>query len=171
MSTHDRSASRPVLADLSVGDVVATRTIHVDRARLVAYAAASGDLNPIHWDERFAVSVGLPDVIAHGMFTMGAAGELASQWAGGPQHVTSWGCRFVNPVVVPYEGGADIEVTGTVKKVDADAGEVTLELAVTQDDTKVLGRALAVLAVPGRDAEGDDGAPPPTAPPTGAENR
>ena len=156
---------------VSVGDAIPGRTLHVDRATLVHYAGASGDRNVIHWDERFAKGVGLPDVIAHGMWTMGAAVEIVADWVGDPARVLEYGTRFTRPVVVPYEGGADIEVTGTVKKVDADAGEVTLELAVTQDDTKVLGRALAVLAVPGRDAEGDDGAPPPTAPPTGAENR
>jgi len=146
--------SRPVLSEVAVGDVVGRRTVHVDRARLVEYAAASGDRNRIHWDERFARSVGLPDVIAHGMFTMGSAGELASQWAGGPQYVRSWSCRFTHPVVVPDDGGADIEVVGTVKKIDPEAGEVTLELEVTHDGVKVLGKALAVVAVPGNDTAG-----------------
>ena len=143
----DVTAGRPALADLEVGQVVAGERLHVDRARLVEYAAASGDRNRIHWDERFAVSVGLPDVIAHGMFTMGAAGEVASRWAGGGQYVRSYATRFTNPVVVPYEGGAEVEVSAAVKKIDGAAGEVTLELTVTHEGTKVLGRALAVVAV------------------------
>ena len=146
---------RPVLAEVAVGDTIESRTIHVDRARLVEYAAASGDRNRIHWDECFAVSVGLPDVIAHGMFTMGVAGELASRWAGGPQYVRSWSCRFVHPVPVPYEGGSDIEVGGTVTGIDTAAGAVTLDLTVTHEGVKVLGRARAVVEVAGA-AEGSD---------------
>ncbi|GAB47899.1 MaoC/PaaZ C-terminal domain-containing protein [Mobilicoccus pelagius] len=146
------TSRRPVLSEVAAGDVVGRRTVHVDRARLVEYAAASGDRNRIHWDERFARSVGLPDVIAHGMFTMGAAGEVASHWAGGPQHVRSWSCRFTHPVVVSDDGGADIEVVATVTRVDAEAGEVTLGIEVTHDDVKVLGRAVAVVAVEGSDS-------------------
>lgn len=124
------------------------RTVHVDRERLVAYAEASGDHNPIHQDEEFAHSVGLPDVIAHGMWTMGAAVVLVADWAGDPTAVVSYGTRFVNPVVVPATGGADVEVSGVVTKVDEETGRVTVELSVTCAGTKVLGRAVAVVQAP-----------------------
>ncbi len=133
------------LGTLNVGQIVAARTIHVDRDQLRAYANASGDQNPIHQDEVFARSVGLPDVIAHGMWTMGAAVEVASAWAGDPTGVISYSTRFTSPVPVSADGGADIEVKATVKKVDPDTGQVTLELAVTCAGEKVLGRALAVV--------------------------
>lgn len=133
------------LADVAVGDELPAKTIHVDRARLVQYAGASLDRNPIHWDERFATSVGLPDVIAHGMFTMGAAVTVVSEWAGDAGRVVEYGTRFTNMVVVPHEGGADIEVAGVVKAVDTETGRVTVELTATAAGQKVLGRALAVV--------------------------
>ncbi len=133
------------LSTLSVGQIVAASTIHVDRDQLRDYANASGDQNPIHQDEEFARSVGLPDVIAHGMWTMGAAAEVICQWAGDPTAVISYSTRFTSPVPVPADGGADIDVKATVKKVDTDIGQITLELAVTCGETKVLGRALAVV--------------------------
>ncbi|WP_040160141.1 MaoC/PaaZ C-terminal domain-containing protein [Mobilicoccus massiliensis] len=138
---------RPSVGAVAVGDEIEPMSVHVDRARLVEYAAASGDRNPIHWDERFATSVGLPDVIAHGMFTMGAAGELVSRWAGGAQYVRSYSSRFSKPVVVPHEGGADIEVAGHVKQVDEEAGEAVVELTVTHGGAKVLTKALATVAL------------------------
>lgn len=136
------------LLHVHVGQELPARVVHVDRERLVAYAEASGDDNPIHQDESFAHSVGLPDVIAHGMWTMGAAAELVSDWAGDPAAVVSYGTRFVNPVVVPAAGGADIEVSGKVSKVEEGTGRVTVELAVACGGTKVLGRARAVVQAP-----------------------
>ncbi|MGC1207078.1 MAG: MaoC family dehydratase [Ornithinimicrobium sp.] len=133
------------VGNVSVGQIVAMSTIHVDRDQLRDYANASGDLNPIHQDEEFARAVGLPDVIAHGMWTMGAAVEVVSQWAGDPTAVISYSTRFTSPVPVPAEGGADIDVKASVKKVDTETGQVTVELAVTCGDAKVLGRALAVV--------------------------
>ncbi|MGB3763893.1 MAG: MaoC family dehydratase [Ornithinimicrobium sp.] len=133
------------IGTLNVGQIVAARTIHVDRDQLRDYANASGDQNPIHQDEKFARSVGLPDVIAHGMWTMGAAVEVVSAWAGDPTGVVSYSTRFTSPVPVPADGGADIDVKATVKKVDPEAGQVSLELAVTCGEAKVLGRALAVV--------------------------
>lgn len=131
--------------DVAVGDEVPGRTIHVDRARLVQYAGASLDRNRIHWDERFAKSVGLPDVIAHGMFTMGAAVTAVSDWAGDAGRVIEYGVRFTKPVVVPYAEGADIEVAGTVKAVDPETRRATVELTATSGGDKVLGKALAVV--------------------------
>lgn len=132
---------------VEVGQELPARTIHVDRARLVEYAAASGDRNPIHWDERFATSVGLPGVIAHGMFTMGAAVEVVSAWVGGAQYVVEYGCKFTAPVPVDAEDGADIEVVGRVSKVDEAKRRAVVDLAVTHGGTKVLGRALATVAL------------------------
>ena len=144
--TDDVTTARGIrkAVDVSVGDELPARTIHVDRARLVQYAGASLDRNRIHWDERFAKSVGLPDVIAHGMFTMGAAVTVVTDWVGDAGRVVEYGVRFTKPVVVPYEGGADLEVTGVVKALDPDTGRVTVELTATSGGDKVLGRAIAV---------------------------
>jgi len=133
------------LASVTVGDELPTRTVHIERASLVQYAGASLDRNPIHWDERFARAVGLPDVIAHGMFTMGAGATVVGDWAGDAGRVVDYGTRFTKPVVVPHDSGADVVFAGVVKKVDADAGLVTVELRATCGDDKVLGRALAVV--------------------------
>ena len=130
---------------VAVGDQLPARTIHVDRARLVQYAGASLDRNRIHWDERFAKSVGLPDVIAHGMFTMGSAVTVVSDWVGDAGRVLEYGVRFTRPVVVPYEEGADIEVAGVVKALDADKRRATIEVRATSSGDKVLGKAIAVV--------------------------
>ncbi|MBN0042475.1 MaoC family dehydratase [Cellulosimicrobium cellulans] len=137
--------TRPVLTDLSVGDVIGTRTVEVDRARLVRYAGASGDFNPIHWNDAFAAEVGLPGVIAHGMFTMGAAVALVEDWAGDPGAVVDYQTRFTRPVPVPDPGVATLEVTGTIGAVDADAGTVRVDLTVTFEGARVLGKTQAVV--------------------------
>jgi acyl dehydratase len=131
-------------ADVAVGDQIEPVTIHVDRERLVQYAGASLDRNRIHWDERFAKEVGLPDVIAHGMFTMGAAATVVADWVGDAGRVEEYSTRFTKPVVVPWDGGADLVVSGAVKAVDPDTRRVTVELSVTCNGEKVLGRAVAV---------------------------
>ncbi|GAA4708790.1 MaoC family dehydratase [Pedococcus ginsenosidimutans] len=132
------------LAETSVGDTIEARTIAVGRDTLVAYAAASGDQNPIHQDEQFARSVGLPDVIAHGMWTMGAAGSVVEEWAGDGGRVVEFGTRFTKPVVVPQDGGA-VEVAGVVKALDEQSRRATVELTATSGGDKVLGRCLAVV--------------------------
>ena len=133
--------------DVQVGQQLPSRTIHIDRAALVQYTGASLDRNRLHWDERFARSVGLPDVIAHGMFTMGTAINVVSEWVGDVGRVVEYGARFTKPVVVPYEGGADVEVTGVVTAVDAQTRRATVELRVTCGSDKVLGRATAVVVL------------------------
>ncbi|HET7398674.1 MAG TPA: MaoC family dehydratase [Intrasporangium sp.] len=143
MSTQPRPVR--ALADVAVGDELQAVTIHVDRPRLVQYAGASLDRNRIHWDERFAKEVGLPDVIAHGMFTMGAAVTVVTDWVGDAGRIVEYGTRFTKPVVVPYDTGADLEVGGVVKAVDPDTGRVTVELSATCGGEKVLGRAVAVV--------------------------
>ncbi len=132
-------------AEVSVGDALPALTVHVDRARLVQYAGASLDRNRIHWDERFAVSVGLPDVIAHGMFTMGSVIEIVSAWVGDAGRVVEYSTRFTKPVVVPYAEGADLAVTGVVTATDETTRRATVELGVTCGPDKVLGRCLAVV--------------------------
>jgi acyl dehydratase len=132
------------LAKVSVGDVIGPVTVPVVRDTLVAYANASGDQNPIHQDEAFARSVGLPDVIAHGMWTMGASGTVVANWAGDAGRVVEFGTRFTRPVVVPVEGN-EVVVQGLVKAVDADTGRVTVDVTTTCGGDKVLGRCIAVV--------------------------
>lgn len=131
-------------AGTAVGDVVGPVTVPVTRAALVAYAHASGDQNPIHQDEEFARSVGLPDVIAHGMWTMGAAGSVVSTWAGDAGRVVEFRTRFTKPVVVPA-GGTEIVIQGLVKALDAESRRATVEATVTCGGDKVLGRCIATV--------------------------
>ncbi len=133
------------LQTVEVGQTLPPKTVHIERATLVQYAGASLDRNRIHWDDRFATSVGLPDVIAHGMFTMGSAVTVVTEWVGDAGRVVEYSVRFTKPVVVPYDGGADVVVEGVVTRVDTDAGRATVELSARCGDDKVLGRALAVV--------------------------
>jgi acyl dehydratase len=121
---------------------LATQTFTITRADLVRYAASSGDHNPIHQDEDVARSVGLPGVIAHGMYTMALAARAVEEWFPGTE-VVSLGCKFTSPVVVPAAGGVDIEVAGEVK--DSTDGLTTVALTVTCDGQKVLGMPRAVV--------------------------
>jgi len=130
-------------AEVSVGDTIGPVTVPVDRDTLVAYAHASGDQNPIHQDEEFATKVGLPDVIAHGMWTMGAAGSVVAGWAGDAGRVEDFRTRFTAMVVVP-RGGAEVEVSGVVTSLDED-GRARVEVTVTADGAKVLGRCIATV--------------------------
>ena len=132
-------------APLTAGAVLEPRAFRVTRADLVRYAGASGDFNPIHWSDRVATSVGLPGVIAHGMFTMALAARAVAEWTDGAE-VVELGCKFTNPVVVPDDDeGVEVTFGATVKAV-AD-GLVTLALEVTCGDQKVLGMPKAVLRV------------------------
>jgi acyl dehydratase len=119
-----------------------TRTFTITRDDLVRYAQASGDHNPIHQDETVAISVGLPGVIAHGMYTMALAARAVGDWFPGAQ-VVSLGCKFTNPVVVPAEGGVELEVAGEVKGTEGDL--TTVALTVTSGGQKVLGMPKAVV--------------------------
>ena len=135
--------ARP-LSEVSVGDVVGPVTVPVSRETLVGYANASLDQNPIHQDEVFARSVGLPDVIAHGMWTMAASGTVVADWAGDAGRVVEFGTRFTKPVVVPVDGN-EIVVQGAVTAVEADTGRVTVDVTTTCGGEKVLGRCVAVV--------------------------
>ncbi|WP_134774004.1 MaoC/PaaZ C-terminal domain-containing protein [Ornithinimicrobium flavum] len=123
-----------------------SRVVPVDRARLVAYANASGDQNPIHQDAGVARSVGLPDVIAHGMWTMGAALDVVTAYVGGdPGRVLSCTTRFTGMVVVPEGAVVELHVEGVVKKTDEVAGTQTIEVTASCGGEKVLGRCQAVV--------------------------
>jgi acyl dehydratase len=129
---------------LSEQSALETREFRVTRADLVRYAGASGDFNPIHWSDRVATSVGLPGVIAHGMYTFALASRAVVGWAGGPAEVISVTARFTRPVVVPDDDdGARVSVSGRVTGVED--GRATIELTVRHEDQKVLGMASAVV--------------------------
>ncbi|WP_028279615.1 MaoC/PaaZ C-terminal domain-containing protein [Arthrobacter sp. H5] len=141
------------LAALTVGQDIGSTTVDVTRLGLVQYAGASGDFNPIHWNEAFARGVDLPGVIAHGMFTMGAAVQLVIDWIGDPAAVIDYQTRFTRPVTVedttaqPGTPGAVIEVSGVVGAVDADNATARIDLTVSFGGQKVLVKAQAVVRV------------------------
>ncbi|WP_329135404.1 MaoC family dehydratase [Streptomyces sp. NBC_01476] len=131
--------------DVEVGTELPPRVFPVTRATLVQYAGASGDFNPIHWNEKFAREVGLTDVIAHGMFTMASAVRVVTDWAGDPGAVVEYGVRFTKPVVVPNDDeGARIEVTAKVAAL-LDDNRVRVDLTATSAGQKVLGMSRAVV--------------------------
>ncbi|MFJ9414799.1 MaoC family dehydratase [Streptomyces sp. NPDC101227] len=133
--------------DVEVGTELPARSFPVSRATLVQYAGASGDFNPIHWNEKFAKEVGLPDVIAHGMFTMAEAIRVVTDWAGDPGAVAEYGVRFTKPVIVPNdETGALVEVSAKVAaKLDDEARTVRVDLTAISAGQKVLGMSRAVV--------------------------
>jgi acyl dehydratase len=131
-------------SDVQVGDALPAQSFQVQRADLVRYAGASGDFNPIHWNERAATSVGLPNVIAHGMYTMAVVVRVVTDWAGDPGAVVEYGVRFTRPVVVPDPDGAVLEVVGTVAAKEDD-GTVRVDLTATVDGQTVLAKARAVV--------------------------
>ena len=128
---------------IEVGTVLDEKVFYLDRTLLKAYADASGDQNPIHQNEEFAVSVGLPNVIAHGMLTMALVGKYVSDFAGGSVNVLEYSARFIKPVIVPAGEKVDLTVTATVAEV-AD-GKISLSLSATSAGVKVLGMAKAVV--------------------------
>ncbi|MER5887295.1 MaoC family dehydratase [Streptomyces sp. NPDC001941] len=133
--------------EVEVGTELPAQSFPVTRATLVRYAGASGDFNPIHWNERFAKEVGLPDVIAHGMFTMAEAVRVVTDWAGDPGAVVEYGVRFTKPVVVPDDDeGAVIEVSAKVA-AKLDDNRVRVDLLATAAGQKVLGMSRAVVAL------------------------
>jgi acyl dehydratase len=131
--------------DVEVGTELPPQAYPLQRADLVRYAGASGDFNPIHWNERVATSVGLPNVIAHGMLTMAEAARLVTDWVGDPGAVEEYAVRFTRPVVVPDDGaGATLEVTGKVAE-KLDDNRVRVDLAARSNGETVLARARAVV--------------------------
>ena len=145
--------ARPAYEEVAVGDALPGRTFDVRRRDLVRYAGASGDFNPIHWSDRAAHGAGLPDVIAHGMFTMATAVRVVTAWCGDPGAVVQYGVRFTRPVPVPAEGGAQVRVEAVVAAKDDEARTVRVDLTATiagpdGGTTAVLGRARAVVRLP-----------------------
>jgi acyl dehydratase len=128
---------------IEVGTVLEEKVFYLDRALLNAYADASGDQNPIHQNEEFALSVGLPNVIAHGMPTMALVGKYVSDFAGGSANVLEYSARFIKPVVVPAGENVDLTVSATVSEVND--GKISLTLSATSAGVKVLGMAKAVV--------------------------
>lgn len=128
---------------IEVGANLPEKVFYLDRELLKRYADASGDQNPIHQNEEFAVSVGLPNVIAHGMLTMALVGKYVSDFAGGSAKVVEFGARFTKPVIVPADEKVDLTVTATVAEIAE--GKISLTLAATSAGVKVLGMAKAVV--------------------------
>jgi acyl dehydratase len=133
----------------AAGDELPPLEVRVRRVDLVRYAGAALDFNPIHWNEKVAADVGLPGVIAHGMFTMALAGRLVTNWLGDPSAVVEYGARFIRPVVVPNDAdGALVELTGKVREV-RDDGTARVDITAKFDGKAVLGKAIAVVRLPG----------------------
>ena len=128
---------------IAVGTTLQEKVFFVDRALLKAYADASGDQNPIHQNEEFALSVGLPNVIAHGMLTMALVGKYVSDWAGGAAAIKEFSARFIKPVIVPANQKVDITVTGKIAQVSGD--QITIELSATSAGVTVLAMSEAVV--------------------------
>lgn len=127
------------LENLTVGEVVAERTVHLTRESLVRYAGASGDFNPIHYRDDIAAEVGLPGVLAHGMLTMGLAVQAIIPWLGDSGRILEYGVRFTRPVVVDAGTGADVTIVAKVGAVDD--GAARIDLTVSHGESTVLGKA------------------------------
>jgi acyl dehydratase len=139
--------SRLAAADVSVGTELPKQVFPVTRADLVRYAGASGDFNPIHWNERVALEVGLPGVIAHGMFTMALAARVVTRWAGDPGALVEYHVRFGRPVLVPDDdAGGEVAVRGRVGAL-LDGNRARIDLTVTSQGDKVLSLARAIVAL------------------------
>lgn len=128
---------------IEIGTILEEKIFYIDRAMLRAYADASGDQNLIHQNEEFAISVGLPNVIAHGMLTMALVGKFVTDWAGGSAAVKELSGRFIKPVVVPAEQKVDLTVSAVVTEVIGD--RITIDLRATSAGVKVLGMSKAVV--------------------------
>ena len=128
---------------IEVGMILPEKVFYIDRTLLKVYADASGDQNPIHQNEEFALSVGLPNVISHGMLTMALAGKYVTEWAGGSASVREFSARFIKPVIVPSGEKVDLTVIATVTEVDGNT--VKLDITATSAGVKVLGMAKAVV--------------------------
>ncbi|HTF48522.1 MAG TPA: MaoC/PaaZ C-terminal domain-containing protein [Pseudonocardia sp.] len=158
-ATAGSERARTDLTDIVEGSELPSLSVRLTRTDLIRYAGASGDFNPIHWNDRVAESVELPGVVAHGMLTMALGGRLVTEWLGDPGAVLSYQARFTRPVPVPdvVDGvddptlGAVLELTGTVKSISvADDGARTarVDISAKFDGKAVLGRAAAVVRLP-----------------------
>jgi len=135
----------PAWEQVSVGDDLTAQSHRLTRAALIQYAGASGDFNVIHWNERIARSVGLHDVIAHGMLTMAKAVQTVTDWLGDPGGLLEYGVRFTRPVVVPDDDqGATIEVSATVAEL-LEGNRARISITASSAGQTVLGKAVAVV--------------------------
>lgn len=132
-------------SEVVAGTELPSQTFQLTRSDLVRYAGASGDFNPIHWSAETAVGVGLPDVIAHGMLTMAMVVRVATDWVGNPGAVLNYGVRFTRPVVVPSEGGVQLQVAGVVRSLNEDDCTAEVDLTATVDERTVLAKSRVVL--------------------------
>ncbi|MFC0864089.1 MaoC family dehydratase [Sphaerimonospora cavernae] len=131
--------------EVEVGQEIPAVGYPVRRVNLVMYAGASGDFNPIHWNERHAKAVGLPDVIAHGMYTMAQGGRFITDWAGDPGAVVDYGVRFSSMVVVPDDDeGATVSISGRIEE-KLDGNRVIVVLTAKSGDSRVLSKARAIV--------------------------
>jgi acyl dehydratase len=135
-----RTPGTPSFDDVKVGDELGVHHTGLSRGDLVNYAGVSGDANPIHWDETIAKVAGLPDVIAHGMLTMGLGAGFASSWLGDPGAVTRYTVRLSAPAIVSAEG-ADIEFSGRIKSLDPATRSGVVIVAAKSDGKKIFGMA------------------------------
>lgn len=138
------------LSDLTVGQELARTEHEITRDTLVRYAGASGDFNPIHYNDVVAREAGLPGVIAHGMLTMGTAITGLLDVLGDPTAVRDYSVRFTSPIEVPATGAVTLEVSAVVAAIDEDAGTARVDLTAQSGGSKVLGRARATIAPAGR---------------------
>ena len=146
------------LTALTVGQELARTRHEISRDTLVRYAGASGDFNPIHYNDAVATEAGLPGVIAHGMLTMGTAITGLLDALGDPTLVRGYTTRFTNPLPVPALGSVTLEVVAVVGAIDEGAGTARVDLTAEVDDTKVLGRSRATIALPAPAATEGEGA-------------
>lgn len=136
----------PAFESLQVGDRIPDATYPITREALVRYAGASGDFNPIHWNQRAAQLVGLPDVIVHGMLTMATASRSVTDWLGDPAGVLEYSTRFTRTVAVPDDGvGATVEVSGVIGELSAGDRTARVDLTVKAAGVTVLGKARVVV--------------------------
>lgn len=136
------TTTSPDLSGVAVGDQLPALTVHLTRPDVVRYSGASTDLNPIHYSDRHAAAIGLRSVVAHGMWTMGTALRVVTDWCGDPGRVVRYSVRFTRPVFVPdTDEGTAVVFTGTVSRLDD--GIATVSLTATCDDDQVLGAARA----------------------------
>jgi acyl dehydratase len=136
-----RTPGTPSFDDVKVGDQLPVHHTRLSRGDLVNYAGVAGDANPIHWDETIAKLAGLPDVIAHGMLTMGLGAGFHSAWSGDPGAVTRYTVRLSAPAVVSATGGTDIEFSGRVKSLDPATRSGVVIVAAKSDGKKIFGMA------------------------------
>jgi acyl dehydratase len=137
----DRRLGTPSFDDLKVGDELPVRHTRLSRGDLVNYSGVAGDANPIHWDEDIAKLAGLPDVIAHGMLTMGLGAGFASAWSGDPGAVTRYAVRLSAPAIVTATAGCDIEFSGRIKSLDQETRSGVILVAAKSEGKKIFGLA------------------------------